>query len=145
MLDQTLGAAGTLLCHSQEAKERLKLYGWAGQVRINPDIGTVEYRTLPAQALVQTPQLCHMIFEAASCIGAWSKNIYENSQSDFIKIGNEFIGSYDAAAYAARCVIDHDLSGCRDILERSQRFFNIPVLFDLQRYEMPNHFYLEGW
>lgn len=145
ILDQTIGAAGTILCNSKEAQERLKMYGWAGMVRTNREIGTVEYRTLPAQALIQTPDLAYMMFATASHIGTWAKTIYCNNQPDFIHAAEELIGGYDDAVRGAWSVIKHDIPECRAILERSSAFFNTPVLKDLLIYQIPDHFELEGW
>src|SRR6185369_16518897 len=93
LLDQTLGAIGTALCDSKEAAQRLEQYGWAGMVRTNKKIGTLEYRTLPAQALVQTPELALLMFSAAQAVGSFASSLFNESQPAFIDAASAIVGS----------------------------------------------------
>lgn len=139
MLDATIGAASTILCDSEEAYQRKEQYGLPGMYRVDERRGTLEYRTLPAQALIQTPALARLMFTKAAEIG---NRLYDL----FIAEGPPAViddvvkrtGGLEQGFELARYIRDHDIPGCLDAV----RYDEIGAILD---YEMPNDFYLHGW
>jgi hypothetical protein len=149
-LDLLIGTGNTYLCTSPQAFDRKKLYGQAGMVRAKDTI--VEYRTLSAQALIQTPVVCELMFEAAQRLAGFMHDIYEQvPQEEAIQTFIRMIGDYDHLINTVVPAINsHDITTCRTLQEAFVR--RLPsdamlaeVISDMQRYTLPGDFDLHGW
>jgi hypothetical protein len=66
LLDQTLGLwAYRMFGHYEPFVRRMQMYGDLGTIRISEKYGTLEYRTLPAMALLYSPSIAEFIFYLA--------------------------------------------------------------------------------
>lgn len=146
-LDSVLGTASGYLCTSQQAADRMRLYGSAGMVRTNSVLGTVEYRTLPAQALIQTEILATHMFTAAQEVCGLMHDIYMSmSQPEAIREFEKLFGSYGEIRNSVVPAINqHDVDACRRVQEsvgnRLSEYATITAVIDkLQAYVMPNDF-----
>lgn len=146
-LDRVLGTAGTFLCTSEAAYERKKLYGQAGAIRSYED--RIEYRTLPAQALIQAPDLCYNMVYAAQNIAAWFEMVLQQSSSQVAAISTyqEVLGDYELLEKVAHAINSHDVDACRAYHNE----FGMSAPADMEigmltrsfnRYRMPNDFEL---
>jgi len=116
-------------------------------VRANYGLGTIEYRTLPAQALVQTPELARMMFTAAQQTAFYMMRVYDSMpQVQAIETFKYEIGSYDSLVNTVVPAInDHDVDTCRNLQEKTaMRLSNCAtisaVVDELQSYHMPDTF-----
>jgi hypothetical protein len=146
-MDFILGAAATYLCTSKQAYDRKRLYGSAGMIRSNHELGTVEYRTLPAQALIQTEQVARLMFTAAQEVCATMMEVYESSsQPDAIGYFADRFGSYeDIVTSIVPAINAHNVDECRRLQEntanRLSEYATITAVVDkLQRYALPADF-----
>lgn len=146
-LDSLLGTATTYLCTSEQAYARKRLYGSAGMIRTNAHIGTIEYRTLSAQGLLQTEQLARMMFTGAQAIVGYMLDAYASlSQPDAIKHYMEVLGSYGQLVNELVPAINtHDVAVCRDYQARigdrlSSHVILSTVIEQMQTYTMPEDF-----
>lgn len=138
-LDATIGVASTVLCNSEEAFLRKVLYGKPGMYRTDHKRGTVEYRTAPAQALIQTPDLTYAMFDIATRIGDLVVSTFEaGGQSAVVEVLTNNIGDLDTMFKRAQAISDHDIETCAEMAWHG-------MIGDLLNYEMPNDFYLHGW
>lgn len=150
-LDALIGTAGTYLCTSTEAYERKHMYGQAGMLRTKPDKGLLEYRTLPAQALVQTPDLARMMFTAGQSVLSWMHDVYTSmDQLSAIRLFRTHIGNFDQMCDTASHINSHTVDECRKIqariAARLSSFVNIEhVVNEMQAYTMPVDFALHNW
>lgn len=148
-LDQLIGTASTYLDDTQEARRRKELYGWAGMVRTEKD--RVEYRTLTARALIQTPEICRLMFEAAHLFAGTMLDIYESmAQPEAIATYSKLVGNY---AWLMDTIVPaintHDIDACRtlqqDFADRLSNHDILAVVKELQTYQLPKDFLLHGW
>ncbi len=146
-LDAVLGTATTYLCTSEQAYARKKLYGSAGMIRTNAKLGTIEYRTLSAQGLLQTETLARMMFTGAQAIVGHMLDIYAAMpQPDAIKYYMDLLGNYGTLVNELVPAINaHDVDACRAYQERvAMRLSEHVILSDsiqqMQTYKMPEDF-----
>lgn len=149
-LDALIGTGSTYLCDSEQARRRKELYGQASMIRINPKIHTLEYRTLPAQALVQTPALATMMFDLGQTVVSWIVERYHAlGQSDAVKLFRTAIGSYNDLLAIADAINSHNVDECREwqlrVANRLSAYVTMNRVYEMQAYEMPKHFALVGW
>ena len=156
MLDNTLGSIGTFWCSSYEARLRKEQYGYPGMVRTNPKLGTLEYRTLPSQALVQTPAKAKIMFSIAQRIGTWCHDIFytEPNQQKVIADFANVVGEFDDVMSVATNIVNHNTDAC---LHQYLKFSDhkCPESLPIRRYnddimdvfynENPTDFKLRGW
>lgn len=146
-LDSIIGTAGTYLCKSKQALDRMLLYGSAGMTRTSYERGTLEYRTLPAQALVQTSALARMMFTAAQTVVGHMMDVYEcESQPDAIKYFTQTFGTYaEIVGTVVPAINTQDADTCLRVQSSvgdrlsSYAILNT-VINELQMYTMPNTF-----
>jgi hypothetical protein len=146
-MDMLLGTATTYLCTSPQAYDRKKLYGQAGMMRSNMALGTIEYRTLTAQALMQTETLARMMFTGAQQVCNLLMDIYASmSQPEAIREFISLLGSYGNIVNTVVPAINtHDVSASRSVQEdfgnRLSKYSIITdIIHQLQSYEMPQDF-----
>lgn len=138
-LDATLGCASKILCSSEEARLRQEQYGYPGMYRVDHRRGTLEYRTMPAQALIQTPELAEMCFDTAARVGDWVLELVrDNGQSGAVEEIKKHIGDLDVIFQRAEMIRDHNIQGCRELVWAE-------MVSKMLTYEMPTDFYLHGW
>lgn len=138
LCDATLGAATTVLCDSPEALARKEQYGQPGMYRTDHKRGTVEYRTMPAQAF-QTPELAYMIFSKAAELGDWASDLFNRQgQQATVAAISERIGGLGRAFELAEYIRDHNAKGCLELMDRT-------LMADVLAYNMPEGFALHGW
>lgn len=138
-LDATIGCASKVLCSSEEAKLRQLMYGMPGMYRSDHKRGTIEYRTLPAQALIQTPELCERMFTIASNVtGLIVDTFQESGIRGVADLMTTEIGDLDIIFKRAEMIKDHNIEACRAMCWTS-------MVGDLLEYEMPQDFLLHGW
>lgn len=121
--DLLIGTAGTYLCDEQESRDRKRLYGKAGTIRLKA-YGAIEYRPLPAKALVSTSDLAFHMFSLAQKIGWFTR-------SAFAAMGVEGLldlaGGYEAILAASTAIDIHDVAQCRAIQQAvAQRLDALP-------------------
>lgn len=157
LLDRTIGAAGTYLCSSEEAFKRKEQYGYPGMIRVPQTedgslLGTVEYRTLPAQALVQTPELARLMFTTAQECACLMTDIWENcsNQQNAYREFGHIVGSFRDALQFAEAIARHAVDVCRDDqlrwMDANSSYSAITEpLADLQDYTPHQDFELHGW
>lgn len=149
-LDQVIGTAATYLCDNESAFRRKELYGQAGMIRCDSDAGILEYRTLPAQALIQRSDLATLMFTAGQQIVGHLMDIYHSrSQPQAIEYFRSTVGAYGHLLEIAQSINTHNVSECRDLQRVFMASFSqIPDLVRaveaLQAYKMPDNFLL-GW
>lgn len=157
-LDAGLGATGTYLCTSEEAFLRKQMYGMAGMVRVPAREdgtlkGTIEYRTLPAQALIQTPEIAEQMFRTAQHIAGAMCDLYDSygpsGQRDAIRVFEQCVGEYRELVAFAQAINNHSIDECREFQARFIKRFaplsNLDGLKEMRRMELPNDFALHGW
>lgn len=149
-LDALIGTGSTYLCDSEQARRRKELYGMASMIRINDKIHTLEYRTLPAQALVQTPELATMMFDLGQAVVSWIVERYHAlGQSEAVKLFRTAIGTYNDLIAIANAVNAHDVDACRQwqliVADRLSAHVTVNRVYEMQAYAMPKHFNLVGW
>ena len=149
-MDNVLGTAATFLCNTPQAFQRKVLYGSAGMARENMERGTFEYRTLPAQALVQTEDLARMMFTAAQEVCGHIMDVVDaEPQPSAIKYLMEKFGTYgDIVSTLVPAINTHDVDKCRALQsaagDRLSECATITaVINDLQAYRMPTTFDLQ--
>lgn len=157
LLDRTIGAAGTYLCASPEAYKRKEQYGYPGMIRVPTRadgslLGTVEYRTLPAQALVQTPELARLMFTVAQECARYMTDIFYDADdaADAYTDFGHIVGSFRDAYQFAEVIARHDVTLCREdqarwMDENSSLVSILSPLSELQSYRAHEDFELYGW
>lgn len=143
-LDEVIGTAATYLCNNQQAYQRKILYGSAGMIRINNSLNLLEYRTLPAQALIQTPELTRMMFTAAQQIAQTMSDMYKTMpQPEAVREWQRMFGTFDHIIdTVVPAVNTHTIDACRVEQERVAQQLPIiaPVVNELCQYTMPDGF-----
>jgi len=146
-MDYVLGTAATYLCPSEQAFQRKILYGSAGMMRSNYDLGTLEYRTLSGQALIQTEEVARMMFTAAQNVCGIMMDIYDKySQREAIGIYKTIFGGYsDIVNSLVPAINTHNVDRCRaiqdDIGNRLSEYAILDaVIHDMQSYVLPQDF-----
>lgn len=137
LCDATLGAATTVLFQSEEARLRKEQYGQPGMYRVDTKRGTVEYRTMPAQAF-QTPELAYMIFTKAAEIGNWAHDLYASEGANTVQIIAQRIGGLEKAFDLANNIRDHHAENCLRLMETD-------TMADVLSYTLPEGFMIHGW
>lgn len=116
-LDRTLGLLSTIHDASPEAQNRKELYGRAGYYRLNPIIQTLEYRTMPANALIHDPQITLELTSLADLVVSW----YMNNAGQ-LKTMHESLGGYKRIKQCQEAIDAHDIEKCRELfIEYMQR------------------------
>lgn len=148
-LDLFMGTAATYLSTNRQAYERKRLYGQAGMIRANAKLGTIEYRTLSAQALLQTEEVARLMFSMAQEVAEHIRNIYMSiSQPQFISEMKQLVGNFAYLANdVAGAINRHDVDACRMHQDTAANRWHansaVTSLVDkLQTYVLPNHFNL---
>lgn len=128
-LDRVIGTASAYLCTSPEAAQRMELYGRAGSIRNYPT--RIEYRTLPAQALIANRDVAFYMFAAAQNIAAWFEMVFRESASQAAAITTyqNVLGDMDEMLRVADAINRHDVDACRKI--QSEFIMNAPAEMDL--------------
>lgn len=138
-LDATIGCASKVLCSSEEAKLRQQMYGMPGMLRTDHRRGTIEYRTLPAQALIQTPELCERMFTVASKVtGLIVGTFNDTGVGGVMELMAKSIGDLETIFKRAEMIKDHNIEACRAMCWTD-------MVGDLLTYKMPQDFLLHGW
>ena len=109
-LDRTIGALSTVYNNSDDAKRRKELYGRAGYYRVNYDISTVEYRTMPAMALLHSPDVTETLLNIAESVVEWCVD-----NADDFKTLHRNTGGYGRITACQEAIDDHDVRACRDL------------------------------
>ncbi len=150
-LDLTIGAASTILTPDEKSYRRKELYGWAGMIRSGKD--RLEYRTLPAQALIQTPEVCRLMFETTQRVASYMKDIYDAvPQPEAIDTFGKIVGSYgELVATIVPAINMHDGDACRDLQAKFlTRLTSDAIMIDetvkeLRAMTLPGDYALHGW
>lgn len=149
-LDLTIGAASTMLTPDERSYRRKELYGWAGMVRVKD--GRIEYRTLPAQALIQTPAVCELMFETAQRVALYMKSIYESlPQPEAIAAFGKIVGGYgELVSTIVPAINTHNGDACRDLQAQFlQRLTNDAIIAEtvneLRAMKLPADYALHDW
>jgi len=149
-MDSVLGTASGFLCTSPQALQRMALYGSAGMCRVNTDLWTFEYRTLPAQALVQTEQVARLMFTAASAVCGHIMDVVEaEGQSATVKYLMSIFGSYsEVLDRLVPAINQHNMDECRELNARvGDRLSGYATIAStiqaLQSYVLPESFDLD--
>lgn len=138
-LDATVGIASTVLSNTEEAYLRKQLYGYPGMYRVDHKRGTIEYRTSPAQTLIQTPDLTYAMFDIAQRLGDLVVNTFDTGgAAAVVETLSRGIGDLDTMFRRAEAIRDHDIETCKAMAWHD-------MLGGLLNYQMPEDFYLHGW
>lgn len=108
-LDRTIGALSTMYNNSDGAKRRKELYGRAGYYRVNYNIGTVEYRTMPAMALLHSPDVTEMLLRIAEDVVTWCVD------ANNLNTLHKNTGGYGRITACQEAIDNHDVRACRDL------------------------------
>jgi hypothetical protein len=123
MLDAALGTTLTAASDTVEARERKRLYGKAGYIRVNDARpGLVEYRTLTGQSIIQYPEIASMVFTAAQTIVQYYRDLYAQSEETFYAEIIAALDGVEGSATMARMIDAHDVVSCRAFARRLTDF-----------------------
>jgi hypothetical protein len=122
LLDQVLGTASTVMSDSAQARARKKLYGWSGYHRTNVELGTVEYRVLTAQALIQDAAICAVMFQSAQAIAQFCVDLFAHEgPAGYTARMADLVGDSDQRNAVALMINNHDVEGCLKHLIKMQK------------------------
>lgn len=146
LCDALMGTAGTYLCDEQESRDRKKLYGKSGTIRLK-EYGAIEYRALPAKALASTPGLAVHMFSLAQKIGWLVGAVMHEGASALL----DLLGGYDTMFAVSTAIDEHDVPACRsfqrEIVKRVDAHAQAPNLgahvLAIQSMQLPVNFGLE--
>jgi hypothetical protein len=116
MLDRVLGTAAVMLCGGPEFKRRMDLYGDAGTIRVKYKWEVVEYRVLPAMALLPNPQHALMMFTAGQAVAAFAVDMYDAHGEAADAMFEKILGDFDHLSTVAAAINNSDAAACTRIL-----------------------------
>jgi len=118
--DMLLGTAATYLSDDQYSRDRKKLYGKSSTIRVKDSYGAIEYRTLPAKALVHDQTTAEMFFSLAK------KSAY-NVLHGIDKFGAydmfDKLGGIDIIQATTAAINDHNVGDCRELQAKALSLF----------------------
>jgi hypothetical protein len=122
LLDRVLGTSATVLCGSSaEYQRRMELYGRAGTIRLKRNISVLEYRVLPAMALIPNPDHALLMFTAAQACAALAVDMWEsNKQAMFADFG-KLLGDIGQMSQVAGMINTSNAEACLESLRSFQR------------------------
>lgn len=147
--DLMLGTAGTYLCDEPESRDRKKLYGKSGTIRIK-EYGAIEYRPLPSKVLTSNAAIAYHCFALAQKVGWFVGEFLNRTENDYIAL-LALLGGVEKLQALTTAIDEHDVKACRKMqLEAAQAFDAInyspgflPHVESMLAMELPDNFQLE--
>ncbi len=110
LCDVLLGTAGTYLADDQESRDRKKLYGKSGTIRIK-EYGAIEYRTLPAKALASNYTTAYHMFALAQKAAWFAQAAVQNDES--MTALHDLVNGTAHMRSVSTAIDDHEVRLCR--------------------------------
>jgi hypothetical protein len=144
-LDALLGTAGIYLLEGdQPAKDRNKLYGKSGTIRVKTKekdgYDGVEYRTLPTQSVLSSQIATHTFFEMAELVRDVIFEIYTNGGFSALRDG---LGGVEGMKNIAQAIDAHNSKECRRLAKLVSDRIGLYV-HQLENLIIPDNYELGG-
>lgn len=111
-LDYGLGTAGTYLADDLPSRDRKKLYGSAGTIRLKYAYSAIEYRVLPAKMLCVDQHIAQVSFAMARACADWAQETMAHRGADYLL---KRLGGLNGLARLQEAIDTHDVDACRDM------------------------------